>query len=104
MQNIDLTPIIQAVIALVAAIVSYRLIPWIKAKTTLEQRAYFEAVVSTLVFAAEKLYGAGRGDEKLEYVKRELEARGFTFDRAAIEAAIQELDLLSSAEQDKALG
>ena len=70
---IDLTPIFEAILALLATLVTYKLIPWIKARTT-----------------AEQLYGAGKGAEKLDYVIKELEARGFTADRAAIEAAVKE--------------
>ena len=88
--NIDLTPIFQAIIALLAALVTYKLIPWIRSRTTAEQQALLNATVKTLVFAAEQLYGAGRGAEKLDYVVKELESRGFTADRAAIEAAVAE--------------
>ena len=38
MPTIDLTTIINAIIALLAALVTYRLIPWIKARTTAEQQ------------------------------------------------------------------
>lgn len=88
--NIDLTPIIQAIIALLAAIVTYKLIPWIKAKTTNEQQALLRAAVVTLVFAAEQIYGAGSGAEKLDYVIAELQKKGFTADRNEIEAVIKE--------------
>ena len=88
--NIDLTPIIQAIIALLAAIVTYKLIPWIKAKTTNEQQAMLSATVRTLVFAAEQIYGAGKGAEKLDYVIAELQKKGFTADRAVVEAAVRE--------------
>ena len=90
MNMIDITPIVNAVIALLAAGVSVFLIPWIKSKTTSEQQALLTATVRTLVYAAEQLYGAGKGAEKLDYVIKELEARGFTADRAAIEAAVAE--------------
>lgn len=90
MQNIDLTPIIQAIFALLAALVTYKLIPWIKAKTTAEQRQLLMAMTSTLVFAAEQLYGAGNGQAKLDYVVAQLEERGFTADRAAIEAVVKD--------------
>ena len=90
MNMIDITPVINAVIALLAAGVSVFLIPWIKSKTTAEQQALLTAMVRTLVYAAEQLYGAGKGAEKLDYVIKELEARGFTADRAAIEAAVAE--------------
>lgn len=88
--NIDLTPIIEAVIALLAAIITYKFIPWIKAKTTNEQQKLMQATVRTLVFAAEQLYGAGSGDAKLEFVVSQLEDRGFTADPVEIEAAIKE--------------
>ena len=89
--NIDLTPIFQAIIALLAAIITYKLIPWIKSRTTVEQQGLLSATVRTLVFAAEQLYGAGKGAEKLDYVVAEMEKRGFTADRAQIEAAVAEL-------------
>lgn len=88
--NIDLTPIFQAVIALLAALVTYKLVPWIKARTTESQQALLSATVRTLVYAAEQLYGAGKGAEKFDYVVGELEKRGFTADRAQIEAAVAE--------------
>lgn len=87
--NIDLTAIVNAVIALIAALVSYKLIPWIKAKTTVEQQTLLEITVNTLVFAAEQLYGSGHGDEKFNYVSEELKKRGFTVDKASIEAEVK---------------
>lgn len=91
LESIDLTMLINAVIALLATIITVKVIPWIKSKTTVEQQILLEATVKILVSAAEQLYGAGKGDQKLEYVKNELESRGFTFDEAVIEAAVREL-------------
>jgi len=88
--NIDLTPLFQAVIALAAAIVTGMLIPWIKARTTSQQQILLKATVEILVGAAEQMYGASKGPEKLQYVKAELEKRGFTVDVAAIEAAVRQ--------------
>ena len=88
--NIDLTPIFEAIIAIIVALITTKLIPWIKAKTTNEQQALLLATVKTLVFAAEQLYGAGEGSAKFDYVVAELEKRGFTADRAAIEAIVKE--------------
>lgn len=87
---IDLTPIFQAILALLAALITYKLIPWIKAKTTTEQQNALMSITSVLVFAAEQLYGTGKGAEKLDYVVTELEKRGYTADRAAIEAVIKD--------------
>ena len=90
---IDLTDIIQAVIALIVALITYKVIPWLKARTTESQQAILMATVRTLVYAAEQLYGAGKGDEKLQYVKQKLEEKGFDVDIDAIEAAVKEITI-----------
>lgn len=87
---IDLTPILQAVIALAAALITAFVIPWIKSKTTLEQRNLLLSVITSLVYAAEQIYGAGHGEDKLAYVVEHLKERGMTVDVAAIEAIIKE--------------
>ena len=86
--NIDLTPIIQAIIGLMAALITWKVIPWIQARTTKEQRGNMQAIIETLVYAAEQLYGANKGQEKLDYVFAELEKKGFKADRNEIEAAV----------------
>jgi len=88
---IDLTDIIQAVIALIAAIVTYRVIPWVKARASTEQLEMLSIVTRTLVFAAEQIYGAGKGAEKLAYVKAQLESKGLKVDTDVIEAMVREL-------------
>ena len=88
--NIDLTPIIQAIIALIAAIITAKVIPWIKARTTNEQQKLLKAVTTTLVFAAEQIYGAGKGHLKMEYVANALAAKGYEVDHDMIEATIRE--------------
>ncbi len=81
MSNIDLTPIFQALIVLAAALITRYVVPWIKAKTTLDQRREIRDLVSILVFAAEKLYtGSGRGEEKLAWVQERLNAHGYKLD------------------------
>ena len=87
---IDITPIVNAVIALLAAGVSVFLIPWIKSKTTDEQRKELLEWVKIGVAAAEQLYkGQGRGEEKKKYVLEFLASMGFTVDEEAINAAIE---------------
>lgn len=87
---IDLTPIFEAIIGLLAAIITCKVIPWIKARTTAEQQTMLRATIRTLVYAAEQIYGAGKGKEKMDYVAAQLAAKGFTVDRAEIEAAVGE--------------
>lgn len=94
---IDLTDIITAVLALIAALITRYVIPWIREKTTMEQQARIQAAIETLVFAAEKIYGAGRGEVKKKYVLGKLYEKGFHVNtedvRAGIEAAVMALDL-----------
>lgn len=100
--SINLTPIIQAIIALLAALITYKLIPWIKARTTAEQQSVMHAVVKTLVFAAEQLYGAKSGSEKLDWVIAQLQQKGYTVERAEIEAVVKEYtEALHVKKEDK---
>ena len=86
--NINLTPILQAVIGLLAALITYRLIPWIKARTTAAQQEQIKAAIKIAVFAAEQIYGAGKGEEKLDYAIAWLHDHGYDVSRAEIEATI----------------
>ena len=87
---IDLTPIFEAIIALLAALVTYKLIPWIKANTTEKQQSALYNAAKIAVFAAEQIYGAGAGDEKFDYVVMKLQEKGFEADPAVIEATVRE--------------
>ena len=93
---IDLKPLFQAAIAFLAALVSYKLIPWIQARTTAQQQEMLRAAVSVAVYAAEQLYGAGAGKEKLMYVKGQLAKKGYKVDVDEIEAAVRELTVIST--------
>lgn len=88
--TIDLTPVFQAVIALLAALITTRLIPWIKKRTTEQQLTNIKAAARIAVYAAEQLYGAGQGDEKLRYALERLEAMGFHADEDLLRAAVED--------------
>lgn len=94
---IDLTPVFQAILALLAALITGRLIPWIKARTTAEQQQRLQAAINTVVYAAEQLYGASHGPEKLQYACDSLAKMGFNADstevKAGIEAAVKALSI-----------
>ena len=95
--KIDLTPIAQAVITLLAALVTYKLVPWIQSKTTRQQQDNLAAMARIAVYAAEQLFTHGDNEIKYKYAKERLEAAGFTLDhetlQAAIESAVRELKL-----------
>lgn len=89
--NINLTHILLAIIELIAVVITYRLIPWIKAKTTNEQQAYIRALVKAGVYAAEQIYRTdGMGTKKMEYVKAFLRQHGYDVNVTEIEAAVSE--------------
>lgn len=56
------------------------------------------STIRILVYAAEQIYGAGKGSSKYQYVQNELEERGLKVDAAAIEATVREMNLISSWE------
>ncbi len=95
--TIDVTIIVDTVIALIMAIISTFAIPWIKSKTTAQQREDLVAWVKIAVAAAEQIYrGTKRGEEKKQYVLDFLTKNGFSVNKdsvnAAIEAAVKQLN------------
>ena len=86
----NITTIIQAVFALIAAVITVIVIPYIKSKTTAQQQAEINAWVKIAVSAAEQIYnGSGRGPEKKAYVLEWLKQRGITVDEAKLDAMIE---------------
>jgi len=86
----DITIIIEAVFALIAAIITAIVIPYIKSKTTAQQQAEINAWVKIAVSAAEQIYvGSGRGQEKKEYVLHWLQSHGVTVDATKLDAMIE---------------
>lgn len=86
----DITPIIEAVAALIAALITAFLVPYIKSKTTAEQQKEINAWVKIAVSAAEQIYtGSGRGEEKKEYVINWLREHGITVDEAKLDASLR---------------
>ncbi len=86
----DITPVVNAVIALIAAIITAFVIPWVKSKTTAAQREEIEAWVRIAVTAAEQIYsGAGKGKEKKEYVLKFLEEKNLKIDEESVDLMIE---------------
>ena len=86
----DITPIIEALVALIAALITAFLVPYIKSRTTTQQQAEINAWVRVAVAAAEQIFkGDGRGDEKKEYVLNWLKEHNITLDESKIDALIE---------------
>ena len=93
----DITPIVEAIIGLMAVVITSIVIPYIRKKTTTEQQKEILSWVKVAVTAAEQIYvGSGRGPEKKQYVLNWLADRKITVDGnqidALIESAVYELN------------
>jgi H+/gluconate symporter-like permease len=86
----DITPIVAIIIALIFAIITIIIAPWIKSRTTSEQLTQIMSWVNIAVLAAEQLFkGVGRGEEKKQYVIDFLKSKGYYIDAEKIEAMIE---------------
>ena len=87
---IDITSIVNAVIALLAAVVSTFLVPWIKGKVEAQKLEKIMDWVTIAVSAAEQIYKeSGIGEKKKQYVLDFLEDKGLTVDINSVDAMIE---------------
>lgn len=87
---IDLTPIINAVIMLIAAVISAFVVPWLKGKIEAQKLTQILNWVKIAVNAAEQIYNeSGMGEKKKEYVLNFLASKGYTLDPEKIDAMIE---------------
>ncbi len=101
----NITQILLGIIILIGGAVSLFVMPYIKAHMTADQIAILTGIAQTVVYAAEKIFGAKMGADKLAYAmnlaKSLLSKKGLTFDedviRAAIEAQVQSLKFEQAA-------
>ena len=101
----NITQILLGIIILIGGAVSLFVIPYLKTHLTAEQISILAGIAQTVVYAAEKIFGAKMGKDKLEYAmnlaKSLLGKKGLSFDedviRAAIEAQVQQLNLDTKA-------
>ena len=89
--SLDITQVIEAFLALMAALVTAVIVPWVRANTDEKQQSMLETLLRIGVQAAEQLYGSGAGQEKKEYVLAYLAKKGIEVDDAAVEATVMAL-------------
>jgi len=99
--NDGMIKIILALIGLLGTIITYIVIPYIKSKTTKEQRESVVFWVQIAVNAAEQIYiGEGQGKDKKQYVIELLNSKGIqiTEDQldVLIEAAVFEMNKIKT--------
>lgn len=101
----NVTQILVGIVILIGAAIGLFVIPYLRTHMTAEQIGILTGVAQTVVYAAEKIFGAKMGADKLAYAlnlaKGLLAKKGLTFDedvvRAAIEAQVQQLGLDKAA-------
>lgn len=89
MNNIDLTPVLEAVVMLAATVISAVVVPWIKRKCSQEELTELKAWTEIAVAAAEQLHSQLDGEAKKSYVLRYLEEKGYDVKSEDIENAIE---------------
>jgi hypothetical protein len=85
----NITPVINAVIALLAALVTAFLVPWIKSKVGAQNMDQLLTWVDIGVAAAEQLYNSTDAREKKQYVLDFLKAKGYTVNTEDVENAVE---------------
>ena len=87
--NFDMTDIIECAIALLSAVISAFLIPYIKNQLSENKRSQLIFWVKTAVEAAEQLFGSKTGQQKKEYVVSFLLSKGIVVDIDEVTALIE---------------
>ena len=85
----DLTPIINAVVALLAAIITAFVVPWMKRNTSQKDREEMLEWVEIAVAAAQQLCHQLSGAARKEYVVEFLAAKGYDVKEQEVDAAIE---------------
>lgn len=95
----QITQIILSVIGLVSTLVGTFLIPYIRVKTSKEQRENTYTVIKYAVACAEQIFNkSGQGIEKYDYVVKYIKNLGIKIDekdlKVLIESAVRELTFI----------
>ena len=106
----NITQILLGLILILGGVFTLIVWPYIRTHVSAEQLGILSGIAQTVVFAAEKIFGAKMGADKLAYAlnlaKALLAKKGLTFDedviRAAIEAQVQQLNLDQKAVEGSA--
>ena len=98
MENINMTEIVQALITLLAALISAVIVPYFKGKSGEQNMTNFLRWVEIAVAAAEQIYAQTDGEKKKRYVLNYLYSKGVEVDEADIDNAIEAAVLKLHAE------
>lgn len=85
---IDFTPLLEALVVLLASVVTMVIVPALRERYSNEQLEKARSWVQIAVYAAEKMYGAGNGEQKLAYAEQVLAEHKIKLDTSALKAMI----------------
>ena len=99
MTSEQITQIILAAFGLVGTLIGTLLVPYIRSKTTAEQRKNVYTIIKFAVQAAEQIFNkGGQGVEKYDYVVKYVKSLGIKIEekdlKILIESAVKELNLM----------
>ncbi len=93
MKNTDFTPLIEALITLISAVITLFILPkltkYLRERLSAEQLSALKEWVKIAVAAAEQLYGSKTGQQKKEYAVSFLLSKGIVFDVDEVTALIE---------------
>ena len=89
MNVVDITPVLQAMVALIAALIGAVVVPWLRAKIGAEKMAELLRWVEIGVAAAEQLHSHTDPVKKKNYVREFLKKKGFDVDTDDVDNAIE---------------
>ena len=100
--DFDFTDIMECIIALLSAVITTFLIPYLKQRLSEEKQKKLLFWVKTAVKAAEQLFGSKTGQQKKDYVVAFLLSKGIVFDVDEVTALIEsEVYRLSDTGENK---
>lgn len=85
----DMTSVVEAIVALCAALVTAVVIPWFRARYGNAQLSALLNWVDVGVAAAEQIYKSTDGAKKKEYVLKFLASKGYQIDEDEVDKAIE---------------
>lgn len=85
---IDFTPLFEALVVLLTSVITVVIIPALRERYGNEKLEKAKSWVQIAVYAAEKMYGAGNGDQKLAYAEQILAEHKIKLDTATIKAMV----------------
>lgn len=93
--NVNITPILESIISLVLLVLTTFFVPWLKSKTTANQRESMLKWVDIAVAMAQQLYWDCDGEKRKEEALKFLSSKGYDVNDeeilSALEAAVLKL-------------